>query len=671
MNEREIFTAAVQIPDSGLRYRFLESVCDGDSALRLRIEALLNAEVAARELVDQAAQLIQQLAAELPADRFNPDPAPGPEFERLMPRPETATDSAIQVGDMIGPYQIKQRLGEGGMGIVYVARQESPVRRLVALKILKPGEHSRNVLARFEQERQALAMMDHPNIAKVLDAGAFDEKGLRSLFPERPLDGAAQKAAESSSATLKKSCVPFFERPYFVMELVKGIPINDYCDRENLSPADRLKLFLPVCAAIQHAHQKGIIHRDLKPSNILVALYDGLPVPKVIDFGVAKATGLRLTAESMYTEVGSIIGTIEYMAPEQAELNNLDIDTRADIYSLGVILYELLTGSQPFTRRELRSAAFDEMLRMLREVDPPKPSTKLSTSAEIADIAAHRKLDPRQLTRLIAGDLDWVVMKSLAKERIRRYQTARELAEDLERFLQDLPVMAGPPSNWYRFRKFTRRHKSAVVAACVIALSLIGGSAFSIWQAVRATRAWETAQASLESESRSRQLAENAQARSESAKAKETQARHEAERDRDRATAAEFLADNERASAEAIVQFVRDDLLAQANPLLEPERDLKLRTVLDRAAKKIADRFSNEPIIEASIQQLIGDTYDGLGEYTAARRHLELRRRPLCQNPALRGRKVFGQPSKPGPCPGPLGGLRTGRDALSQRFEYR
>ena len=330
-------------------------------------------------------------------------------------------------GTQIGPYKLLQELGEGGMGTVFLAEQQHPVERRVALKIIKAGMDSRQVLARFEAEEQALAMMDHQNIAKVFDAGVTPTG-----------------------------------RPYFVMELVKGIPITQYCDHEHLNPRERLELFIPVCQAVQHAHQKGIIHRDLKPSNVIVALYDGKPVPKVIDFGVAKATGARLTERTMFTEVGQIVGTLEYMAPEQAELNNLDIDTRADIYSLGVLLYELLTGSPPFTARELRSAAFDEMLRIIREVEPPKPSTRLSSSEALPTIAANRKLEPQRLTKLVSGEIDWIVMKCLEKERTRRYETATGLALDIKRYLHEEPVAAGPPSRRYRLRKFARKHRVAL-----------------------------------------------------------------------------------------------------------------------------------------------------------------------------------------------------------------
>jgi len=354
----------------------------------------------------------------------------------------TASDHADEEipGMMIGHYKLLQKLGKGGMGVVWMAEQTEPVSRRVAVKIIKAHLHSDQVLARFEAERQALAMMDHPNIAKVLDAG-------------------------TTSAG----------RPYFVMELVKGIAFTKYCDQEHLTPAERLALFIPVCNAVQHAHQKGIIHRDLKPSNVLIALYDGKPVPKVIDFGVAKATTQKLTERTMFTEVGQIIGTLEYMAPEQAEMNNLDIDTRADIYSLGVMLYELLTGTLPFLAKQLRGEAFLEMLRLIREVEPQKPSTKLSGSDQLPAIAAKRKLEPKRLSRFVKGDLDWIVMKCLEKERARRYETANQLGQELQRFLTDEPVQAGPPSVGYRTRKFLRRNKGPVAAVCLVILALIGG----------------------------------------------------------------------------------------------------------------------------------------------------------------------------------------------------
>ena len=321
------------------------------------------------------------------------------------------------------PTSCLQQIGEGGMGVVYMAEQTEPVERRVALKIIKPGMDSRQVIARFEAERQALAMMDHPNIAKVLDAGTT-ETG----------------------------------RPYFVMELVKGVPITKYCDEKHLSLKQRLELMIPVCQAIQHAHQKGIIHRDIKPTNVLVAQYDGRPVPKVIDFGVAKATAQKLTERTMFTELGQVVGTLEYMSPEQAELNQLDIDTRSDIYSLGVLLYELLTGTTPFDKQKLRTAAFDEMLRIIREDEPPKPSTNLSTSGTLPSIAANRQTEPARLSKAVRGELDWIVMKALEKDRNRRYETANGLRGRHPALPQTTkPVQACPPSAGYRFRKFARQ----------------------------------------------------------------------------------------------------------------------------------------------------------------------------------------------------------------------
>jgi WD40 repeat protein/serine/threonine protein kinase len=428
MDEHELFAAALEIDGRDERSAYLDQACGVDAMLRGRVEALLRAH-------EQAGSFLAAPPAAGPATLEASRPTEGP-------------------GTVVGPYKILQRIGEGGMGAVYMAEQVVPVRRLVALKVIKAGMDTRLVLARFGAERQALALMDHPNIARVLDAGAT-ETG----------------------------------RPYFVMELVKGVPITRYCDDRRLTLRERLELFVPVCQAVQHAHQKGIIHRDLKPSNILVAQYDSHPVPKVIDFGVAKATGQRLTDQTLYTEFGSVVGTLEYMSPEQAELNQLDIDTRSDVYSLGAILYELLTGSTPLARERLRSGAFVEMLRIIREEDSPLPSARLSTMEELPSIAARRQIEPRRLSALLRGELDWIVMKALEKDRNRRYETANGLAADLRRYLDDEPVTACPPSAWYRFRKFARRNRAALVTASIVAASLVAVAVISIIYATEQGRA--------------------------------------------------------------------------------------------------------------------------------------------------------------------------------------
>src|SRR5262249_12515478 len=333
-----------------------------------------------------------------------------------------------------------ERLGEGGMGEVWAAEQEQPVRRRVAVKIVRAGMDTSQVVTRFEQERQALALMDHPGIAKVYDAG-------------RTPAG----------------------RPYFVMELVKGVPITTYCDQERLTPRERCELFIPICQAVQHAHQKGIIHRDLKPSNVLVALVDGRPVPKVIDFGVAKATGGKLTDESLATQAGAVVGTLEYMAPEQAGLAGGDVDTRADVYALGVILYELLTGLRPVDAARLREAALAEAIRIIREEEPPVPSARLSAEEALPRLAAARQVEPGRLVALLRGELDWVVMKCLEKQRERRYETASALAREVQRYLADEPVEARPPAAGYRLHKFLKRHKGPVIAAGLVLFALLAG----------------------------------------------------------------------------------------------------------------------------------------------------------------------------------------------------
>jgi tetratricopeptide (TPR) repeat protein len=419
-----IFHAARAIRDPERRREYVRQACGGDEARMAHVEALLAAADTPDSLLDRPA---------------------GSDPVATIDQPTTESP-----GTVIGPYKLIEPIDEGGMGAVWMAQQTAPVKRLVAVKLIKAGMDSRQVIARFEAERQALALMDHPNIARVLDGGTTS-----------------------------------VGRPYFVMDLVKGVPITRYCDEHHLTPRQRLELFVPVCQAVQHAHQKGIIHRDLKPSNVLVALYDGKPVPKVIDFGVAKAAGQSLTEKTLVTGFGAIVGTLEYMSPEQAEVNQLDIDTRSDIYSLGVLLYELLTGSPPFTRKELEKAGLLEMLRVIREQEPSKPSTKLSTAEGLPTLAANRGTEPAKLTRLVRGELDWIVMKALEKDRNRRYETANGFAMDVQRYLADEAVLACPPSVGYRLWKFMRRNKGPVIAVSVILLCLVAGiigtSAGLVW----------------------------------------------------------------------------------------------------------------------------------------------------------------------------------------------
>jgi tetratricopeptide (TPR) repeat protein len=411
---KTIFAEALDKTDSQERAAYLDSVCGGDKDLREEVESLLRS-------YEQVGGLLR--SPELDAGTTQDSPG-------------ILEGSGVE----IGRYKLLEKIGEGGFGVVYMADQTKPISRRVALKIIKLGMDTKEVIARFEAERQALAMMEHPNIAKVFDAGATDTG-----------------------------------RPYFVMELVKGIPITEYCDNNNLDTRQRLELFIDVCKAVQHAHQKGIIHRDLKPSNVMITLHDGKPVPKVIDFGIAKATGQRLTEKTLVTRYAQMIGTPEYMSPEQAEFSGLDVDTRSDIYSLGVLLYELLTGVTPFDGKKLREAGYVEMQRIIREQEPVKPSTKLSTLGDtLTDVAKHRRAAPEALRKSMRGDLDWIVMKTLEKDRTHRYETAHALAEDIERHLRHEPIAAASPGAVYRIRKFLRRHRAQVVMCSAAAVILVG-----------------------------------------------------------------------------------------------------------------------------------------------------------------------------------------------------
>ncbi|HUY35213.1 MAG TPA: protein kinase [Pirellulales bacterium] len=426
--EEALFAAVLEKPTPAERAAYLEGACGGDHALRRRIEALLAAHDACGGVLDSPPSA----------------PAPTAAYRPLTEGP----------GALIGPYKLLQQIGEGGMGVVYMAEQLEPVRRKVALKIIKPGMDSRQVIARFEAERQALAMMDHQNIARVLDAGTT-ESG----------------------------------RPYFVMELVHGVAITKFCDDNKMTPRERLALFVPVCQAIQHAHQKGIIHRDVKPSNVLVTMYDDKPVPKVIDFGVAKAIEQRLTERTLFTQFGALVGTFEYMSPEQAEMNAFGVDTRSDVFSLGVLLYELLTGTTPLERKRLREAALDEMVRLIKEEEAPRPSARLSSSNDLPKIAAARKTKPARLSKLVRGEIDWMVMKCLEKDRSRRYDTASGLARDVERYLADEPVEACPPSAGYRLSKFARKYKKALMTVAAFAGLLVVGMVLTTLLAIWATSA--------------------------------------------------------------------------------------------------------------------------------------------------------------------------------------
>lgn len=435
MDAEQIFLSAIELDDPEARKAFLEETFLDYPRLREEVESLIRSHEAAGNFLSQPASGVSQAK---PVSLAGALPAPG---------------------EQIGHYRIDQQIGEGGMGVVYAATQEEPVRRQVALKIIKPGLTDQRVLDRFAAEREALAILDHPNIARILDAGVH----------KLPSRGISAESAESPFA--RESALP-----WFAMELIDGVPVTRYADQHRLTPRQRLELMIPVCLAVQHAHQRGIIHRDLKPSNILVAEVDGRPVPKIIDFGVARAIGNRLSEQSIHTGFGQVIGTLEYMSPEQAGLNLEDIDTRTDIYALGVVLYELLTGTLPISRKVLGDAAFVEIIRIIREVDPPKPSARISTIEEGPSIAASRSLEPARLTSFVRGDLDWIAMKALDKDRSRRYQSAHELASDLQRFLNNEPVIAGPPSATYRLKKFLRRNRVPAALAGLALLALLGGT---------------------------------------------------------------------------------------------------------------------------------------------------------------------------------------------------
>ena len=483
------------------------------------------------------------------------DPSPTPLFEHTTLDLKSLPPGS---GAVVGRYRLVHRIGEGGMGEVWLAEQSEPIRRQVAVKVIRAGMDTERIVDRFEAERQALALMDHAAIATVFDAGTTP-------------DG----------------------RPFFAMEHVKGEPITKYCDRHRLSTRERLQLFVRVCEGVQHAHQKGIIHRDLKPSNVLVTIQDDRPAPKIIDFGVAKATAQQLSERKLFTELGVLVGTPEYMSPEQAEMGGLDVDTRTDVYALGVLLYEMLTGTLPFASQELRQGGYAGIQRIIREQDPPRPSTRITApDTDAAAVARNRQSEPRRLLHELRGDLDWITMRAIEKDRTRRYPTANALAADVERHLRDEPVSAGPPSGAYRARKLYRRHRAAFLAAGAVLLALLAGVVGTTWALARAA--------------------------AEAGEAK-----------------------RQAAIAEAVNDFLNVDLLSAAAPSASRGRgkDVTMREVLGVAAERIerdskhGGRFAGEPLVEADVRGAIGNTYRELGDYPAAephlRRALELRRPAL------------------------------------------
>jgi eukaryotic-like serine/threonine-protein kinase len=540
--EEILFEAALALSPAE-RAAYLDKACHQDAQLRGRVEALLQAH-------ERAGDFMAESAA----------PTSAGTVRISLPLTE-------KPGDKIGHYKLLQQIGEGGCGVVYMAEQEEPIRRRVAFKVIKLGMDTKQVIARFEAERQALALMDHPNIAKVLDAGATDTG-----------------------------------RPYFVMELVRGIRITDYCDQNKLSTEDRLNLFIQVCHAIQHAHQKGIIHRDIKPSNILVTVNDGVPVPKVIDFGIAKATGGQLlTDKTLFTAFEQFVGTPAYMSPEQAEMTSLDIDTRSDIYALGVLLYELLTGQTPFDAKTLMSAGLDGMRRIIREKEPPRPSTRLSTldEAEQTTVASRRQTELPKLMHQVRGDLDWIVMKCLEKDRTRRYETANGLANDILRHLNSEPVAACPPSRVYQFQKLLRRNKLWFTAVGAVAGALVIGLGLSTWLFLRereALRAQRLLRQQAQLEQRKAQIAGN--------------------------------------KSQQVAQFLRD-MLKSVDPSVALGRDATmLKEILDKTAERVGRDLTKQPEVEAELRSILGNTYKELGEYPKA---VEMHRQALKLRQALYG----------------------------------
>jgi serine/threonine protein kinase len=574
-----IFTEAQELSDPSARAVYLEHACGGDADLRGRVEALLAADAGSGRFLKPDATGTFDASASDPAEARGTSSMASPAgLESAAhlsdgvagalgdwPRPKRGPTPAA--GTVIaGRYTLVDVIGEGGMGSVYLASQTEPVKRQVALKLIKAGMDSKAVLARFDAERQALALMDHPNIARVYDGGTTPSG-----------------------------------QQFFVMELVDGVPITNYCDQRRVPVEARLELFVHVCHAVQHAHQKGIIHRDLKPSNVLITEVDGQPTPKVIDFGVAKAIELKLTDLS-FADAGAIVGTPAYMSPEQADPSSMDIDTRTDVYALGVILYELLTGSPPLDDTQFRRGAILEMLRMVREVEPPKPSTKVSTAVALPSIAATRGIEPGRLKRALRGDLDWIVMKALEKDRTRRYETSSTFAADVRRFLAGEPIEARPPSNGYRLKKFVKRNRVAVLTSGAMVLMMVVGTTAATWQAIRATRAERTARAEEENAIEARDRAEKAE---ELARARLVALTVEKQRADEEAIIAKTLneftrekiwGEHRAAMGElgSVLDQIVDVMTAQANRAKFVEAVRRMKRANDML-RSLADKISNLP----------------------------------------------------------------------------